>query len=141
MRFPAATKLPWKPAKAAKLYEFEPLSSRRNPISWHVGKQSPEDFAADLLDSRAKFIKGSSVKVYFRINDEICARRAFSSESGFSLLKLLQVIHSAAQSGAVLALKNSGMQKVCGNHVAGYLSNKTVRSLYLTSDQVYVNVR
>jgi len=144
VRFPAATRLPWNPAKAAKLYEFVPATaaaSSRSSLVWPIGSKDSETFADELLDSKAKFISARKVTIYFRIGKDQCARRVFSSDSGFSLARLLKLIHSTAMSGAVLALKQGGMTKVCQNHVDAFLKGKVVNRLYLTSSQVYVNIK
>lgn len=140
VRIPAATKLPWNPAKAAKLYEF--VSKDESVLTWPIGKQSPDAFANALLDSKAKFIKSSTLTVYFRISKDHCARRVFSSSSGFTLAKLLHHIHSAGVAGAVLALKQGDPAAVvCQKDVQSFLSKRTVKCMYLTSSQVYINVK
>lgn len=143
VRIPAAVQFRWNPAKAAKLYEFVPKDGSSTSIMWHLGKQTPEEFAESLLDIKAKFISAQNLKVYFRINKDHCARRVFSSSSGFTLSKLLHHVHSAAVSGAVMAIKkgNPSVGAVCQKDVDAFLSRRVIKCLYLSASQVYVNVR
>jgi hypothetical protein len=143
VRAPAAKRMPWNPAKAAQIYDFTKASDGSR-ASWRMGSQTPEAFAAQINDSGAKFITQPTLTVYFQVSATHCARRQFrnSKGSGFTLAKILALIHSTAVSAAVMSIKEQlGKDaQVMQGQIHSYLSSRSVSTLYVGKSQIYVKV-
>jgi hypothetical protein len=94
------------PPPDASVFFFETLRGQR--VCWKIASQSAKEFAnSGLVAANDAYIfKGTSVRVFFPVQDMYYATKTFRGMSNITLEKVLRCVEQAAASAVAFHLQN-----------------------------------
>ena len=93
------------PPADASVFFFETQRGQR--VCWKMASQSAQEFAdSGLIAANQQFFKGTSVRVFFPVQDMYYATKTFRGMGNITLERVLRCVEQAASSAVAFHLQN-----------------------------------